>query len=87
MNGREYVPLDDVKAVVADAFVNRLALTSKATVQDTSPTTVVNDIVERIEVPAAPRGAPRPAADRQRRRPQRADLRRRSPTSGTPRRS
>jgi len=52
VNGREYVAPDDVKAVVADAFVHRLVLTSKATVQDTSPSTVVDDIVDRVEVPA-----------------------------------
>ncbi|QWC18598.1 AAA family ATPase [Halorubrum sp. 2020YC2] len=52
VSGREYVAPDDVKAVVADAFVHRLVLTSKATVQDTSPATVVDDIVDRVEVPA-----------------------------------
>ena len=52
VNGREYVAPDDVKAVVADAFVHRLVLTSKATVQDTSPATVVDDVVDRVEVPA-----------------------------------
>ena len=52
VNGREYVAPDDVKAVVADAFVHRLVLTSKATVQDTSPSVVVDDIVDRVEVPA-----------------------------------
>jgi MoxR-like ATPase len=52
VNGREYVAPDDVKAVVADAFVHRLVLTSKATVQDTSPSTVVDDVVDRVEVPA-----------------------------------
>ena len=52
VSGREYVAPDDVKAVVADAFVHRLVLTSKATVQDTSPSTVVDDIVDRVEVPA-----------------------------------
>ena len=52
VNGREYVAPDDVKAVVADAFVHRLVLTSKATVQDTSPAAVVDDIVDRVEVPA-----------------------------------
>ena len=52
VNGREYVAPDDVKAVVADAFVHRLVLASKATVQDTSPSTVVDDVVDRVEVPA-----------------------------------
>ena len=52
VSGREYVAPDDVKAVVADAFVHRLVLTSKATVQDTSPSVVVDDIVDRVEVPA-----------------------------------
>lgn len=49
---RDYVVPDDVKTVVTDTFTHRLVLTSKATVQDTSPATVVGDVVKKVEVPA-----------------------------------
>ena len=50
--GREYVAPDDIKAIVTEAFVHRLVLTADATVRDVSPQTVVDDIVDRVEVPA-----------------------------------
>lgn len=52
IQGREYVAPDDIKAIVAETFVHRLVLTADATVRDVSAHAVVNDVVERVEVPA-----------------------------------
>lgn len=52
IQGREYVAPDDVKAIVAEAFVHRVVLTADATVRDVSPQAVVADVVDRVEVPA-----------------------------------
>lgn len=52
LSGREYVAPDDVKAIVTEAFVHRIVLTSNATVRDVSPEAVISDVIESVEVPA-----------------------------------
>jgi len=52
IHGREYVTPDDVKRVALPVLVHRLVLTGAATVENTDPEDVVQDVLERVEVPA-----------------------------------
>ncbi len=52
IEGREYVVPDDIKAVVRQAFVHRLVLTSESTVRGVESTDIVEDVLDRTEVPA-----------------------------------
>ncbi len=52
LDGRDYAVPDDVKAVVEEAFAHRLVLTADAGVRGVDPATVVDDVLDRVEVPA-----------------------------------
>ena len=52
IEGREYVVPDDIKAVVRQTFVHRLVLTSESTVRGVESVDIVDDVIDRTEVPA-----------------------------------
>ena len=52
IEGREYVVPDDIKAVVRQAFGHRLVLTSESTVRGIERAEIVEDVLDRTEVPA-----------------------------------
>ncbi|AEM55944.1 ATPase AAA [Haloarcula hispanica N601] len=52
LDGRDYAVPDDVKSVVGEAFAHRLVLTADAGVRGVDPATVVDDVLDRVEVPA-----------------------------------
>ncbi|MES3161040.1 MAG: MoxR family ATPase [Halorubrum sp.] len=52
INGRDYVAPDDVKSIVREAFIHRIVLTSHATVRDVSPESIIDEIMNSVEVPA-----------------------------------
>jgi len=51
--GRSYVAPDDVKAVAPAVLTHRLILTSEASIRDIDPASVVSDVLDTVEVPAA----------------------------------
>jgi MoxR-like ATPase len=53
VSGRDYVAPDEVKGVAPSAMVHRLVLTSEANLRGAEARTVVEDILNRIEVPGA----------------------------------
>lgn len=53
VSGRDYVAPDEVKRVAPSAMVHRLVLTSEANLRGAEARTVVEDILNRIEVPGA----------------------------------
>jgi len=52
IEGRSYVVPEDVRRVVHATFAHRLVLTTEASVRDADPVQVVDDVLERIAVPA-----------------------------------
>ena len=52
IDGREYVVPDDIRDVVHPTFAHRLVLTTEASVRETEPATIVDDVLGRIAVPA-----------------------------------
>ncbi|KAA9399146.1 MoxR family ATPase [Haloarcula sp. CBA1130] len=52
LDGRDYAVPDDVKTVVEEAFAHRLVLTADAGVRGVDPATVVDDVLDSVEVPA-----------------------------------
>jgi MoxR-like ATPase len=52
LDGRDYVVPDDVRGVVDQVFAHRLVLTADAGVRGVEQRTVVDDVVDSIEVPA-----------------------------------
>jgi len=50
--GRSYVVPDDVRRMVGPTFEHRLVLTTEASVQGDTPTDVVEDVLDAVEVPA-----------------------------------
>jgi len=53
--GRSYVVPDDVRGVVPGTFAHRLVLTTEAEVRGVRPETVVQDVLDRVSVPAVDR--------------------------------
>jgi MoxR-like ATPase len=51
--GRSYVAPDDVKAVAPSVLPHRLVLTSEAAIRETDPRAVLDDVLDRVEVPAS----------------------------------
>ncbi|AZH27123.1 AAA family ATPase [Haloplanus aerogenes] len=51
--GRSYVAPDDVKAVAPAVLTHRLVLTSEASIRDVDPASVVESVLDTVEVPAA----------------------------------
>jgi len=52
IEGRSYVVPEDVRRVVHATFAHRLVLTTEASVRDADPVQVVDDVLERVAVPA-----------------------------------
>ncbi|QLH79570.1 MoxR family ATPase [Halosimplex rubrum] len=52
IEGRSYVVPDDVRGVVHATFAHRLVLTTEASVRDADPVQVVDDVLDRVAVPA-----------------------------------
>lgn len=52
LEGRDYVAPEDVKAVAVAALAHRLVLTTEAEMQGTSKRAVIEDVLDRVEVPA-----------------------------------
>jgi MoxR-like ATPase len=52
IEGRSYVVPEDVRGVVHATFAHRLVLTTEASVRDADPVAVVDDVLERVAVPA-----------------------------------
>ncbi|WP_135365468.1 AAA family ATPase [Halosimplex halophilum] len=52
IEGRSYVVPEDVRRVVHATFAHRLVLTTEASVRDADPADVVDDVLERVAVPA-----------------------------------
>jgi len=52
IEGRGYVVPEDLRRVVHATFAHRLVLTTEASVRDTDPAQVVDDVLERVAVPA-----------------------------------
>ena len=52
IEGRSYVVPEDVRRVVHATFAHRLVLTTEASVRDGDPAEVVDDVLERVAVPA-----------------------------------
>ncbi|QLH84543.1 AAA family ATPase [Halosimplex pelagicum] len=52
IEGRSYVVPEDVRGVVHATFAHRLVLTTEASVRDADPVQVVDDVLERVAVPA-----------------------------------
>ncbi|MFC4549742.1 MULTISPECIES: AAA family ATPase [Halorussus] len=50
--GRDYVAPDDVKRAVGPTFAHRLVLTDEALVRDVTREAVLDDVLDRVEVPA-----------------------------------
>jgi len=53
VSGRDYVAPDDVKRIAQSVMVHRLVLTSEASLREVDSGAVVEDILNRIEVPGA----------------------------------
>ena len=57
LDGRDYVVPDDVKRLAVPVFAHRLVLAADANLRQTTPETVVADVLDRVAVPAVdPRG-------------------------------
>jgi MoxR-like ATPase len=52
LDGREYVVPADIKRLVGPVFTHRLVLTADADVRGVAPEAVIDDVRDRIEVPA-----------------------------------
>jgi MoxR-like ATPase len=50
--GRKYVAPDDVKAIARPVMAHRLVLTTQASVEGVEPASVVDDALQRVQVPA-----------------------------------
>jgi MoxR-like ATPase len=55
VRGRDYVLPDDVKSVCVPALSHRIILTAEQWVRGTKPETIIENILERVEVPKAQR--------------------------------
>lgn len=53
VSGRDYVAPDDVKRIAQSVMVHRLVLTSEASLREVDSGAIVEDILNRIEVPGA----------------------------------
>ncbi len=56
LSGRDFVVPDDVKRMVEPVFTHRLVLTTEAGVRNTTRGEILDDILERVEVPAVQPG-------------------------------
>jgi len=52
LDSRDYVVPDDVKQVVDQVFAHRIVLTADAGVRGVDQATIVDDVLDRVEVPA-----------------------------------
>ena len=52
LRGRDYVAPDDVKSLAEPVLAHRLVVTSAATVEGTTRSDVIRDVIGRIDVPA-----------------------------------
>jgi len=62
--GRSYVVPEDVRQVVPGTFAHRLVLTTEAEVRGVRPETVVEDVLDRVSVPAVDASTDGQGADR-----------------------
>lgn len=51
IEGREYAVPDHIRRVVQPTFAHRLVLTTESRVQETDPREIINDILNRVNVP------------------------------------
>ena len=52
IDGRSYVIPEDIKRLARPVFTHRIVLTGDAVVRDVRPQTVIEDVLDRVEVPA-----------------------------------
>lgn len=53
IDGRDYVTPDDIKTIARPVMTHRLVLTSEADIKSVNPTSIVDDILDTVEVPGA----------------------------------
>jgi MoxR-like ATPase len=59
IDGRDYVVPDDVKQLTVPVFAHRLVLAADANLRQTTPASVVADVLDRVAVPAVDPGGER----------------------------